>query len=103
MGMGAARTIPVLFVLAAFCGCAAPSRVCPQTSTNLALGRVASVNRLAQESNLRSGWPSIESGYMFDDVTYFSSSSYDRQYFYDRLGGEFENLSQSIRTGVRVR
>ncbi len=103
MGMGSARTIPGFFVLAALSGCAAPQVVCPQRTPNLALGRDRSVNQIAQESNLRSGWPSVESGYVFDDVTYFSTSSYDRQYYYDRLGGEFENLTESVRTGIRVR
>lgn len=103
IGMGAARTIPLICMLAALSGCAAPQGVCPRATPNLALGPIPSVNRLAEQHTLRSSWPSVEGGYYFDDVTDYSISSYDRQFFYDRLGGEHEQLTESVRTGVRVR
>jgi hypothetical protein len=105
--MGAARTTAPAFVaaaLAALSGCSPNERsYVAHTSTNLALGRWPQQAQLAEQFTIRSNWPSVEGGYLFDDITYFSIQSYDRQSFYDRLGGEFDRESDTVRTGVLLR
>lgn len=106
--MGAARTTALALsaiALAALGGCASsePRSYVAHASTNLALGRWPEQSRLAEQFTIRSNWPSVEGGYLFDDVTYFSIQSYDRQSFYDRLGGEFDRESDTVRTGVLLR
>jgi hypothetical protein len=105
--MGAARTTALVLsvtALAALSGCASQERsYVAHASTNLSLGRWPEQSRLAEQFTIRSSWPSVEGGYVFDDVTYFSIQSYDRQSFYDRLGGEFDRESDTVRTGVLLR
>lgn len=105
--MGAARTTALALstvALAALSGCASNDRsYVAHASTNLALGRWPQQARLAEQFTIRSNWPSVEGGYLFDDITYFSIQSYDRQSFYDRLGGEYDRESDTVRTGVLLR
>lgn len=70
---------------------------------NLALGPSPAHNALAQALTMRSGWPSVETGYTFDDITYFVQDRYDRQSYYDRLGGGFWHETESVRAGVFLR
>ena len=69
---------------------------------NLALGPSAEHLRLAQRLAVRSDWPSVETGYRLDDVTFYMTAIYDEQSYYDRYGSLFHD-TQSLQTGVRLR
>lgn len=70
---------------------------------NLVMGERADENRLAQEFAGRSAWPSFDVGYAVEDVSFFSTFSYDDQSFYDRYSGGYSRQSVSHRAGVIVR
>lgn len=96
-------------VLLLLCGCtpnrgvvyrAAPGR----PVANLALGPTADHTWLAEQYTYRSSWPSVETGYRFDDATDYTQFIRDDQSYYDDFqGGGYSRQSLSVRTGVIVR
>jgi len=70
---------------------------------NLALGPRGGLPVEAEWFAQRSDWPSVPSGYVFDQVESFTQFLFDDQSFFDRLGGSFFAQSESVRTGVVVR
>ncbi len=66
---------------------------------NLVLGPSPDAASEALRLAARSDWPAFERGYRFDDVTYFSTDTYEYQSGFDRFGGLYR-ASQSLRTGV---
>ncbi len=74
----------------------APSRC------NLALSSRAGATALAEAWATRSDWPFVETGLPIDDVTVYSTITYDEQFQYDRSGGLYRG-AQAVRTGVFVR
>jgi hypothetical protein len=87
-------------------GCARRATVvgpCPRRPirANLALGPTAEHTQLAQLYT-RSDWPAIENGLRAEDVTYYSTMTYDEQYHYDRHGGLYRG-AESVQMGVYLR
>ena len=86
-----------------------PRRLCrarcdtPRPLPNLLLGQSPDQVWLAQQFTYRSDWPSVATGYRFDDMTYFTDIQFDDQSFYDRMGGAFYSSGQQVRTGVMLR
>ena len=102
-----AGTTILLLMLA---GCAARPRVAVyapapgQPTANLVLGPTRDHTFLAEVYSYRSSWPSVQSGYLFDDVSTFSEVIYDDQSYYDGFyGGGFTREAVSVRSGVLVR
>lgn len=99
-----------VFALVALCGCASkrcayyadsPHHVRP--ATNTLFGGSRDEIWLAQLNAGRSGWPSVETGLIIEDVTFFYEDRNDRQSFYDRFGGGTRQETQSFRVGTLVR
>jgi hypothetical protein len=85
-------------------GCAgAPRATVAFARPNVLMSNYRDVNVLATRMAGRSEWPSVSTGYVFDDVTYFSTVSVDDQAFYDQEGGGHYRSTESVQTGVRVR
>ena len=75
-----------------------------QRAANLLLGPSPDHTRLAELHAYRSSWPSVSSGYLFDDVSTYTEVIYDDQSFYDwQYGGGYTREAVSVRTGVLVR
>jgi hypothetical protein len=71
---------------------------------NLALGPSRDHTLVAEAYAYRSSWPSVQSGYVFDDISTYTEVIYDDQSFYDRRdGGGFTREAISVRTGVLIR
>jgi hypothetical protein len=68
---------------------------------NLALGPSADTSRLAALYASRSDWPSVETGYRVDDVTFYESMTYDVQMHFDRNNSLYDQ-AQNVRTGMWV-
>ncbi len=91
--------------LAVVTGCAAPEHAAilsAERPCNLALGDFAPDTREALLFAGRSDWPAVETGYRFDEVTYFSKVIYDYQFGYDRHGGLYYG-NETVSSGVLVR
>ena len=73
-----------------------------EARANLVMARAPETAALATRMSVRSDWPSVDHGYRFDDVTYYSTIRYDEQSFYDRYGGLLY-VNEGLRTGVWVR
>ena len=109
------RTAWLLAAAALFSGCAAhePSvvvvhEVLPPPADNyrppnLVLGPSAEHARLGEWFAARSDWPSMESGMRLEEVSTYIDATYDDQAYYDRFGGAFFKVQESVRTGVFVR
>lgn len=69
---------------------------------NLALGPSAEHAWLATRIAPRSDWPSVRTGYRFDDITYYSKTTYDEESHFDRFGSIYYG-SQTVETGVWLR
>ena len=73
-------------------------------AANLALGPLPDHTWLAESFAWRSSWPSVESGYVFDDVSSYTEVIFDDQSYYGGFdGGSFTREAISIRSGVLVR
>lgn len=73
-------------------------------AANLVLGPSPEHTWLAETFAYRSSWPSVESGYSFDDVSTYTEVIYDDQSFYDTpLDGGYTHAAVSVRTGVLIR
>ena len=71
---------------------------------NLALGPTRDHTWLAESFAYRSSWPSVELGYVFDDLSSYTEVIYDDESYYSGLyGGGFTREAVSVRTGVLVR
>jgi len=71
---------------------------------NLVLGPSRDHVYLAESFAQRSSWPSVWSGYVFDDVSSYTEVIYDDQSYYDGFhGGGYTREAISVRTGVIVR
>jgi hypothetical protein len=97
-----------ILVLLALSGCCGPSRRSPFRSAdflparaNLALGPSATHSVVAQEF-ARSDWPSAVLGWPIDEVTYYSTTTYDEDVSFDRYGASFRT-AETVRTGVFLR
>ncbi|MFO0837770.1 MAG: hypothetical protein U1D55_04530 [Phycisphaerae bacterium] len=93
-------------------GCAAPRQAVLRDdpldyesppAPNLVLGGGPRLLRIADDLTERSNWPSVPIGYRFNEESYSTHISYDDQSYYDRFGGGFNYVTQSVRTGVLVR
>jgi hypothetical protein len=101
------EAVPIFAVLVFIAGCAAPPRGAVIQShgapvANLALSKSAEVSRLAQAWAARSDWPVTEIGQRTEDMTFYSTVTYDEQYHYDRNGGLYRG-AQTVQTGVWLR
>ena len=99
--------LPLLAALCLLGGCAAPSphAIVPvegRPVANLALGRSPEGVRLAEAWTWRSDWPAAEVGQRTEELTFYSTVTYDEQYHYDRFGGLYRG-AQTVQTGVRSR
>jgi len=98
-------------LLLTLAGCAGTRHVAVYASgpgepaANLALGPSRDNSLLAEMYTERSSWPSVRSGYLFDDVSTYTEVIYDDQSFYDGAlhGGGYTHETMSVRTGVVVR
>jgi hypothetical protein len=71
---------------------------------NCALGPTRDHAWLAEGFAQRSSWPSVHSGFRFDDVSSYSEVIFDDQSFFDlRDGGGYLREAVSVRSGVLVR
>ena len=91
-------------------GCSSPDRGLvyvargPAEPANLALGPLHDHTILSELHAYRSSWPSIESGFFFDDVSTYTEVLYDDQSHYSTSdGGGFMREAVSIRRGVMYR
>jgi len=90
-------------------GCAPNRGVVVYTTTNppaanLALGPTRDHGWLAEMHAGRSSWPSVQSGYLFDDTSSYTEVILDDQSYYDGFdGGGYTREAISIRSGVLVR
>jgi hypothetical protein len=82
-------------------GKAVPGRRAP--TPNLVLGPSAEHVRIAESFAYRSTWPSVPVGYRVDDVSYGTEVIYDDQAFYDRIGGGYFRMSETVRTSALLR
>ncbi len=57
---------------------------------------------MAQAWAARAEWPATEIGQRTDDVTFYTTVTYDEQYHYDRFGGLYRG-AQTVQTGVWLR
>lgn len=73
-----------------------------QATCNWALGPSPADLRVAASLNYRTKWPSVATGYRFDDVSFFADVQYDDQYYFGRYGG-YSRYAQTVRTAVLVR
>jgi len=95
-----------LLVLA---GCTGPTATVylarpSSTVANLVLGPSAEHTWLAGEYASRSSWPSVQTGYVFEDFSAYSELIFDDQSFYDRRdGGSYTRQAVSVRSGVVMR
>ncbi len=71
-------------------------------AANLALGSSADNLELALLLTDRSPGPAIETGYRFDDLTYYSDWFLDQQQTYDENGGFFRS-AETFRTATLAR
>ena len=97
-------------VLLTLTGCAASNGVVAyapgpaRPAANLALGPLPDHTWLAESFAGRSSWPSVQLGYVFDDVSSYTEVIYDDQSYYGGFdGGSFTREAISIRSGVLVR
>jgi len=70
--------------------------------SNLALRPYPGTTASAEAWAARSEWPFVETGTAVDDVTFYSTMTYDEQFQYDRSVGLYRG-AQTMRTGVFVR
>ncbi len=75
----------------------------PRRVPNLALGESARQLAIADEFTYRSTWPSTRFGYRFNDESHTTQIRYDDQSFYDRFGGGYTQITESVRSGVLLR
>lgn len=98
------RTSCLLWLGALLSGCAAgPRATVAFDRPNVLISSHPDETLLATRMVGRSSWPSVSSGYVFDDVTSFTTYSVDDQSFYDLDGGGHYRSTESVRTGVFVR
>ncbi len=73
-------------------------------AANLVLGPMREHVWLAESFAQRSSWPSVQLGYVFDDVSSYTEVIYDDQSFYDSFhGGGYTHEAISVRSAVLVR
>jgi hypothetical protein len=85
------------------CGCASPERAAVVTyGPNLVLGRSHGLSAAAQQWAGRSDWPSVEWGYVLEDVTFYRRDAYDGQLLFDRYNSSYF-INDSTRSGILVR
>jgi hypothetical protein len=84
------------------CGPRESRRPAPQ-SGNLVFGPSAEYTALGEALAARSSWPSVDTGYLLEDATYFEHVSIDDQSFYDCLGGAHIDERVTVRSGLFVR
>lgn len=102
--------MPVLTLVGCLMGCAASQDGAivysnPHANTrspNLALGPSGEHAWLGPQIGGRSDWPVVRTGYRLDDVTYYSSTIYNDESYYNRHGG-MHHGSTSVRSGVWLR
>ena len=105
------RGVVFLVILAlGLVGCSGPDRAVvyatggPRSPANLALGPLRDHTVLSELHAYRSSWPSVESGYLFDDVSTYTEVLYDDQSYYSPYdGGGFTREAVSVRSGVLYR
>ena len=105
------RTLALAAILTlVLAGCSSPQRatVCvigaSRLPPNLALGPSRDHTILSEMHAYRSSWPSVQSGYLFDDVSTYTEVFYDDQSYYGwRDGGGFMREAVSVRSGVLYR
>ncbi len=98
-GLGAIFAVCGLLALA---GCAPRRTYVFETRpgarvANIALDRDPGLTDLAEQFAERSDWPSVDFGYVTDEIDSSTVFSYDDQSFYDRLGGSFHRETESLR------
>ncbi len=69
---------------------------------NLALGPSPETSELAALFAERSDWPSVDIGYRVDDVTFYTTTTYDVQMRYDRDVSLYVG-TQSVQAGTWIR
>ncbi len=70
---------------------------------NLVLGPSVEHARLGEWYTLRSGWPETPIGVRLGEISEYSDVTYDDESYYDRFGGAFYRIRQSVRTGAVLR
>lgn len=69
---------------------------------NLALGPTRGHTQVAQQFAARSDWPAAVLGFRSEDITFYTTITYDQQSYNDRYNS-FYRETQSVRTGVWMR
>jgi hypothetical protein len=97
-------------LLVVLTGCAAKAPLtayAPRSrgAADLLLGPTQDHTWLAEAYRGRSSWPSVPSGYIFDDVSSYTEVIYDDQSYYDQVlhGGGYTHETITVRTGVLIR
>ena len=63
----------------------------PDHPANLVMSDNPDDAYVASQLTDRLAWPSVENGYRFDTVTYYSRTSYDYQRYYNKFGGSYHS------------
>lgn len=96
---GCAATPPATVLVSEHYGPPTAARPAP----NLVLGPSVEHARLGEWYAVRSGWPETPIGIRLGEISEYNDVTYDDESYYDRFGGAFYRIRQSVRTGAVLR
>jgi hypothetical protein len=109
------RRVLLILTLSLFAGCAARQPVTTlvheafttgrvgDRPPNLVLGPTREIARVGQWYTFREEWPAVPFGWRLEEVSTYTDATFDDQAYYDRFGGAFFKVQDSVRTGIILR